>query len=340
MGQEKLLQAAMEKNRRAGISYIPYRDKIYIEPTNICNLACRFCAYRKASYKKQSMPLELFRDIVRRASKFGFGKFGLTPVTGEVLADKGFARKLEALESEPGVESYTFFTNFTLADQGLIDILFGLKKLKSMTISLYGHDRDSFNKITGGSPELHDRLAANIAYLQKKMQGQSLNLSFGLRSYNSFDPRGSILENLAGFSGVQVHVTKKYNNWGGLITSEDLKGLDMSVRSENDRKLGACSLIFYKNCIGADGSINACACRDVGRTMIIGDLKTQDFGEVYSMKNRDYSRLIAGQQKGEFKTACTGCDFYRSIYLNYGIYKTHEKRPLSIEAFFKKFFYS
>ncbi len=340
MGQEKILLAAMEENRNSGISYVPYRDKIYIEPTNVCNLACRFCAYRKSSYKKQSMGLELFKDILRRASAFGFRKFGLTPVTGEVFADKGFADKLSALESDPGVDSYSFFTNFTLADQGLIDLLFDLKKLESMTISLYGHDRESFAKITGAGPEMHDRLVSNIAYLQQKMQSRNLNLSFGLRSYNSFDPKGSILELLAGFNGVQAHVTKKYNNWGGLVTQEDLEGLDMSVRPENNRKLGACSLIFYKNCVGADGSVNACACRDVGRTMIIGDLKNQGFDEIYSMRNKAYNQLIARQQRGVFETACVGCDFYRSIYLNYGIYKTHEKRPLSIEAFFKKFFYS
>ena len=43
-----------------------------------------------------------------------------------------------------GVQGYSFYTNFALADHQTVDTLLGLNKLRSLSVSIYGHDEESF----------------------------------------------------------------------------------------------------------------------------------------------------------------------------------------------------
>ena len=84
-----------------------------------------------------------------------------------------------------------------------------------------------------------------------------------------------------------------------------------------------------------DGTVNACACRDVNATLKIGDLKSQEFEEIYSINNMNYIDIIESQQKGNFNLICKNCDFYRSIYKDYLIYHKYKKAPFTIKKFYR-----
>ena len=73
--------------------------------------------------------------------------------------------------------------------------------------------------------------------------------------------------------------------------------------------------IFSKMIIGANGNINACACRDANFTLSIGSLKNKKISDIISIKNQKYLDLINNQEKGNFPEVCKNCDFYDSIYL-------------------------
>jgi MoaA/NifB/PqqE/SkfB family radical SAM enzyme len=146
-------------NRTLHREYIPsITQSIYIEPTSICNLRCRFCGYRKKQSPKCVMPYERFCDYVNQATELGYTRFNLTPLTGEVFADRRLFDKLAFLDQHPRVLGYSFFSNFTLASPQIVEQLFTLKKLRKLTISLYGHDRDSFTAITWNDESLHNLL--------------------------------------------------------------------------------------------------------------------------------------------------------------------------------------
>ena len=123
----------MKINRFIKNEYIPNpKEHLYIEVSNICNLSCKFCAYSKALNKKFIMSNEKFFKIINDATEFGYDTFGLTPITGEVFIDKKFIEKLEFLENHPKVKNYSFFTNFTLANEEIIDFLINAKKLNEL----------------------------------------------------------------------------------------------------------------------------------------------------------------------------------------------------------------
>src|SRR5215208_3780392 len=141
------------------------RSLFHIETSSACNLKCKFCAYTKKSTPTVSMPYETFVHVAEQAIALGYRRFELTPCTGDVYMDRTLARKLLFLEQHPQVESYEFFTNFTIPKPETVLRPTELKELKHLTVSVYGHDRESFIAIAGGTPKLYERLLANLETL-------------------------------------------------------------------------------------------------------------------------------------------------------------------------------
>ncbi|MBD3340690.1 MAG: radical SAM protein, partial [Candidatus Lokiarchaeota archaeon] len=136
-------------NKLVKNEFIPNpKEHLYVEVTNICNLRCRFCAYSKSTNEKIVMPNQKFFDIINQATEFGYHTFGLTPIVGEVFVDKNFMEKIRFLEQHPKVKNYSFFTNFTLANEEIIDQILKTKKLHEFFISIYGHNEKAFINFT------------------------------------------------------------------------------------------------------------------------------------------------------------------------------------------------
>jgi uncharacterized Fe-S cluster-containing radical SAM superfamily protein len=288
------------------------------------------------------MPNELFFDIVDQATEMGYDTFGLTPITGDIFMDKRIFEKLDFLEQHPKVVSYSFYTNFTVLDPDKARRLTDLEKLKELSISIYGHDEDSFVKIAESTPKVFRRLVDNLQALHEVLDSAKPDVQIGWRTYDSFRMNGKesndltdVLAHLKASHDVPVNITREYDNWGGIITQKDVQGLDILMAEETlVPKNGACSLIFYKMQVMADGRVNACACRDANATLQIGDLRGQRLDEIISGDNQIYMSLIDAQQEGRFNPICFSCTQYRSIYKYNKLYQKHTKSPVTLEAFF------
>jgi Iron-sulfur cluster-binding domain len=268
---------------------------------------------------KVSMRDEFFRDCVRQALEIGYRRFELTPCTGDVFMDRHILNKLQFLEQHPDVDGYQFFTNFTIPRQRDIDRLLRLQKLERLTISVYGHDLESFVAITESTEKIYLRLIANLEKLFGALGERKFELELGLRSTRAMPRRasGPLLELIDRFerAGVAVRRSRRYNNWGGLITAADVEGLGIDIKgAESVYKNGACVLLFTSIQIMATGIVNGCACRDANATLRIGDLNTTPLRDIISTRNAAYMGLIEEQQCGDFRPICRSCDFYKSIY--------------------------
>ena len=336
-----LHKIATKKNRLFHKEYIPNpQEHLYIEPSNICNLRCKICPNRKLSDKKIVMDNQFFFDVVDQAADFGYDTFGLTPNTGEVFTDRDFLIKLDYLENHPKVAGYSFFTNFTLPDKSAINRLLGMRKLKNLNVSVYGHDRESFTAITQSNDRTYDALLNNLKLLSDSMDIWTFNLNLSQRIYSSISSLQeyggdllSLLSMLRRAPGCTIGVHQSYSNWGGYIDQSDVLGLDIEIRDGTTiLKNGACNMLFYKNIVLVDGRVNACACMDAGGTLIIGDLKTQSLQEIYSTKNEVYMELIEEQQQGCFRPVCKTCDYYQGIY-EHKLSPRLSKRPITLKQF-------
>lgn len=307
-------------NRMTGREMVPVQTKILnIETSSLCNLECVFCAYVKKSSPKVSMTDAFFKSCVEQATAMGYTQFELTPMTGDVFMDRHVFNKLEYLDGHPTVEGYHFFTNFTILDLDEIGRLVRLKKLKNLTVSIYGHDLPTFIAITKSTEKVYNRLLGNLEALLALMAEKTFKFDLVHRTTRDA-PRESVsdvMKLLDRFRehGVHVRGTHVYNNWGGYVTQADVHGLAIDVTgSEKTYKRGACSLLFSDYQIMATGIVNGCAARDVDASLKIGDLNEMPLDRILSPENPAYMRLIEEQQRGEFRPVCKSCDYYKSIY--------------------------
>ena len=335
-----LVRIEIGVNRALGRQFIP-RDRtlFHIETSSACNLKCRFCAYTKKSTPKVSMSYDTFVETVEQAIRLGYKRFELTPCTGDVYMDKTLYAKLEYLEGHPDVESYEFFTNLTIPKPEATKRLASLKKLKHLTVSVYGHDLESFLAIAGGTPMLYKRLLANLDALLEIAPHSSFDVAIGLRSTRK-RPKAAesdLLQAVERFraAGHEIWLSPGvYNNWGGYISQKDVEGLDMHINSTDGAyKLGACEKLFDSVQVLATGVVNACACRDVDATLQIGDIKEKPLAEIVSADNPRYLAIIEAQQRGDFAPICKSCDFYKSIYHHRSHYRRQGIATITLDEF-------
>jgi MoaA/NifB/PqqE/SkfB family radical SAM enzyme len=327
-------------NRYLGRELVPrQRDTLHIETSSFCNLKCRFCAYDKKQSPKVSMSDAFFFDCIEQALELGYNRFEMTPCTGDVFMDRHILNKLEFLEAHPGVVGYSFFTNFTIPGPKRIERLLRLQKLVGLTISIYGHDRETFIAITRSTESVYKRLLANLAVLFEGLGNKKFVLDFGFRSTRNVPrrPVSDIMRMLERFENAGIHVGRSdalYNNWGGYVTNDDVRGLAMDITGADAiYKRGACARLFTTVQIMATGIVNGCACRDVDATLRIGNLKERPLREILSSRNQAYMNLIDEQQRGEFRPVCRSCDYYKSIYHSRSIHRKNGSALQSVEEF-------
>ncbi len=332
-------QAEIGLNRALGRVFLPHpRQFLYIETSSLCNLACAFCAYSKKSSPKTTMTNEFFFNVVEQATQMGYDRFGLTPITGDLFMDKHVMEKMEFLEQHPKVACYHFYSNFIIPERDTVLRLSQFDKLHELGISLYGHDQQSFEAMTKGSPIGYRRLLNNLdaVYDTAEQFRDRVQLHWRVQSdVRVFDhPESALVDRVRRLKqqkGIAVFFARRYNNWGGMVTDEDVAGLGIEVSAaDHVPKNGACVLIFHKQQIMADGRVNACACRDADATLCLGDLRKDSLRTILSSANPTYMQLIDNQQSGRFNPICRSCDFYRSIYKHR---KLHHDKRLSLDGF-------
>jgi MoaA/NifB/PqqE/SkfB family radical SAM enzyme len=326
-------------NRAAGREFVPKQpEMLHIETCSTCNLKCRFCAYVKKENAKVAMKDELFADLIVQAVDMGYSRFELTPCTGDVFMDHHLFKKLQLLEDNPAVKSYQFFTNFTVPKTEDVERLVALKKLRNLTISIYGHDLPTFIAITQSNEKIYKRLIANLETLYGLLGRKSFALDFGYRSTRDA-PRtcdSEIMAMLARYTaaGIKVRSSGVYSNWGGFVSQEDVKGLAIDiVKPDKTYKKGACSLLFTSVQVMANGVVNGCAVKDVEAALRIGDLNEQPLREILSTNNPAYMKLIEEQQRGHFHPVCQSCDYYKSIYHMRSVYRKGDVQTQTLAEF-------
>ena len=309
------------------IQYIPdIFNNINIETSSVCNLGCKFCGYTKRDeniYPFKVMSDEDFSLNVKQAEIYGFKNIGLSPVSGDIFMDKNISNKLNILENA-NIEGYYFYSNFIATNLKQIDNLFEYKKIKFIGLSIYGHDEKSHIKIAQSNSVSYLRLIKNLDYLYNKIKTKNLifNLSIDQRDKNDFDLNednsklSTVIKKILGLKHkkIKYEFETNYNNWGGLIKEKDISGLGINLNDENKLKVGACSLLFSRLIIGADNTVNACACRDANYSLRIGNTKQNSLKEIISLKNEKYKKIINNHEKGIYPDICKSCDFYTSIY--------------------------
>lgn len=115
-----------------------------------------------------------------------------------------------------------------------------------------------------------------------------------------------------------------YDSWSGQIKAEDLRAVGLEPRAEPARR-GPCHRLLTSPVVLADGRVNACACRDVEASLIIGDITHRPLSEVLS--GPELRELVDAHARGEFPEVCRRCSYYDSIWPNWALGKGARPDP-------------
>jgi hypothetical protein len=313
------------------------RHEITIETSGFCNLSCKFCAYSKKELAKVVMPMSLFQEVVNQAVDIGFSCISLTPMTGDVFMDKGIFEKMQYLDNHPKIKGYSFFTNFVVPSEQKIEALFQLRKLNSLRVSVYGHDKQSFCDLTGATKKEYQRLVKNLKYLYELYyQNRPFELQLKQRTlpsaYGKFLPQSELQELMLKFEhsyGIRCgdYYRLIYGTWGGKVTDDDVNSVGLTVNDGSSvYKKGLCNRVFKVAGVLADGRVDLCFCRDAKGSLVVGDVKKEPLSYLLSLNNPLYANIIQEQMENKFRSVCKSCDWYHSIYkpeVRWGKIKTY-----------------
>ncbi len=331
-------------NKLLGREYIENSSTITIEVSGLCNLNCVFCAYKDKEDGKQIMPFDAFTDHINQLVDLGIDHIGLTPQTGDVFIDKNFHEKIQFLENHKGIKAFEFITNLISASKEALDNVAKSKKLLGMYISIYGRDSETFQKVTRRPALQYNRLVDNLNYVAEigsdflPLLGSFSMAERGFK-WSPSDPAHvddsdvmkalrNLNNKLPRFEWTGNHVD--LDSWGGKITQQEMDELEMGYEIVGAKfpMDGPCGMLFGSSIILADGKVNACSCRAVDKSLIIGDTKTSPLHEILSPDNPAYVEILRLHKKGDYPDACKGCKLFTNIYR-----RPHGRDTVSVNEF-------
>lgn len=286
---------------------------LFIEGTNICNARCVFCAYPEMERPKVTMTMETFKKAVDQYLALGSTEVDLTPIVGDPFVDKHLFERLDYLASRPEVTRYHFYTNAILMKPELLERLLSYGERFCIFCSFGGFDRATYAQVMG--VDKLDEAVTNIrALIEKKAaSGSKTRVQVNLRVPKG-NEKGEFWEYLRRrhAEGV-IHMdgVDDYDNWGGKVLDSELREAGLIPKPPPVHK-GPCHRLVTGPVVLADGRVNACCCRDVEATLIIGDLKKESLGEVLS--GAPLKDLLARHERGDFPDICKVCTRYEPIY--------------------------
>lgn len=267
---KKLLQVLW--NYRFGcnatVKYKPYR--LWIEPTNKCNLACIMCPNK--DFKKEDlgfMDFELFKKIINEARHFAYdmnihhrGESNLHPRLPEMIeyaTKNGIPVKLH--------------TNGTLLTERRSRELIE-SGLSLISFSFDGYTKDVYEKIRVNAK--FEKTTRNITrFLQLKKQMNSprpKTVMEVMENLNGFDFKEEDKQHfLDMMKNLDRLIIKNPHNWAGNIP----------IDTFSDNELVACTFPWHAQVILWDGRVGPCP-HDFMAEIILGDVKEQSLVEIFN----------------------------------------------------------
>lgn len=280
--------------KKTKLSYLPIR--LWIEPTNICNLKCVMCL-NKSLKNRGYMDFEVYKKIVDEAKDFVFdinlfhrGESMLHPRIYDMIK---YANK-------NGI--YTrLFTNATQLDEKnakrIID-----SGLDFISFSFDGYMKEDYEKIRVGSD--FDKTIANITnFLKLKESKRSKpyvmfeSIEFS-KENKELKKKREKFENYFKNLPLNKFAVRRPHNWGG--------DYDIKI-NKNPKNFLPCTFLWYALVILYDGSVLPCP-QDFFGKLRLGNINDESIKQIWNndkvvplrkaMVTRNYQKLVP----------CSRCD--------------------------------
>jgi len=288
---------------------------IYIEPTNICNANCIFCAYQFYDAKKEIMRNETLEIILKEVKLLKIKYVNLTPFAGEILMDKKIVEKIKLLKAN-GINNISAYTNLlNLHNVGIDSFLeAGISNLLISTAPLKKELYEEIYRV-----KKYDIFLNNLILFLKKFNSNKKKtikkLSIEFRSDRSLyeclelNDYKIYIEPLIS-KDINISVMTEYDSWMGFITKRDLVE-GMEIKSADFKKPVPCQRLNNVQIL-SNGDIRVCGCRFNNKSnndiFNIGNISKVTIFEAYNSDK--VKKLKKTFLKGNPPEECQKCSWY------------------------------
>ncbi len=315
-----------KKNKDIVLKGYPYW--LTVDPTNICNLECRFCptGQKRGSRPQKIMDMSLYKSIMDKIGKY------LLYVEfcnwGEPLLNKNMAKMIKIAKE---YEAQTFLStnlNVNLTENLAEELV--KSGLDRMTISLDGASQETYEIYRkNGNIDLVFKNVKLLADAKKKLNSKTPHLHWQFLVFKHNEHEIEIAKQMSKNIGVNdigftapfcdvswASTIDKYNNY--LVKEESNK--EEVVFKNADKQL--CNWLWDAITINADGSISPCCSVEDKKDDFEEFDSNKDFSEIWNSPNYVQARkYVLNREKTDFENICTKCNHigasnHRNIFIN------------------------
>ena len=292
------------KRRKVELKQMPVR--LWIEPTNHCNLKCVMCPNKDLKKEdKGFMEFDLFKKVIDEVSEFAFDVHLLH--RGESLIHPDFFRMAKYAHDKNLIVK--FHTNGTLLDEEKAYKLIE-SGITQFSFSFDGYDKDTYENIRVNGD--FDKTVGNILQfleIKKKLKSKRPYTILELINFPDRRIKSNKIQRkefLNRFKGLPLNrlEIKEFHNWGGDVQSK-----------RNQKNYAPCTFLWHALIIFWDGSVLPCT-QDFFGYYSLGNVRDSSIKEIWNNKKMLQLREKALHQDiGDLKT-CSQCDrIWRSKFL-------------------------
>ena len=274
--------------------------KIYIEITNICNLACSFCS--KDNRVKESISIDNFELLMSKIDKYT--DYVYLHVKGEPLMHPNLKEVLDICLKYNKKVNIT--TNGVLIDKH-VDILMH-PAVRQINISLHSeNDKGNYlEDINRCVEKLKDKIVIFRYWTldSDKLDEKSTKIVENLNSYYELSPE--IVESLK----IEKHVKIRDNLYVDKATEFVWPSLDNDYYND----IGTCYALKDQLAILVDGTVVPC-CLDSCGIIKLGNIYTDSMEDIINSK-RYQDMLIGFRNRKVVEELCKKCSFKDRLVTN------------------------
>ncbi len=297
--------------------FISDKDKIKlnhldIEPTNICNANCVFCAYQyQEGERYKTIDFNFVEKLLNSFCSAGGGNIGLTPIVGDPLVSQDLEKLIAMCKSRKEIKCIGLTTNgilltgkrfIAIKDLGITDIV----------ISMSYPEEAEYEKIYRSKK--FNTLMSNLNDLLILDKGL-VNITLAIRtprlSWNTHP-----LFKRAKASGWNVCRNFFFDDWSSSVT-DALKEHGLLLRPLRGKHL-PCTMLQSGPHALSSGKITACGCRDLeGKSELADEKLFSPFYESGDLKKVYYGTMDSLRQRflqGNPPSICASCRHYTPEY--------------------------
>lgn len=282
---------------------------VAIDPSNLCNFRCNFCAIQskeeKLTFKKQLMPLELFKKIIDDLKAFpeklkvlrinGQGEPLLNPDICEMIRYAKESDVAEYLEMITNGSRLNPDLNQRLIDSGINRIRISIEALDAMGYDDIAGTKIDFDQFVDNIRDLHERSGDCEIYC-KIVNVAVPSETDRQRFYTIF---GEVCDRI-----FIDNVIPLWSDFDEINTVTDI--LTEGMHGQEIKDVLVCPYAFYSLIINSDGDVTAC-CADWKRKLVFGNLKEESLLEIWTgnkLKAFWIQMLMGNKNKFEMCAKC------------------------------------